>query len=247
MEFLTYGEPGQQSGKLVLLLHGGGLGPYMWQPVGQALYKAGFYPLATALSGHDGRSSFRSIEAEAERQLEFVDKELGSDMFGLCGLSLGAQVAVEMLSRRPQLTKKAVIESALVSPDPKVQRLTTAAGFFYPLAKSRVFAKAQAKSLRVPPEMFEEYFATSSKMAKRDFTAVLQANAAYTLPESFKEQKADLLVLYGEKEVDAMALSASIIAAAGGTSTKMIKGAQHGFSLYDPQGYFVMLRHFLTK
>ena len=83
------------------------------------------------------------------------------------GLSLGGQVLLEMLSRRGDVCRHALVESATVLPS----RLTHALigpslACSYGLIRRRSFARLQFRSLRLKPELFEEYYRDSSAISR---------------------------------------------------------------------------------
>ena len=74
------------------------------------------------------------------------------------GLSLGGQIAVEMLSQRPDICRYALIDSALVKPMKLTHALIEPTfGMSYGLIKQKWFAKLQAGFLGVPKAMFDDY------------------------------------------------------------------------------------------
>ena len=85
--------------KTVLLLHGGGLSRWNFRAVAGAMGD-GCRVILPALDGHAGSEhDFTSIEDSAQRLIDRIDREFGGHVAVLGGLSLGAQVAVEMAAR----------------------------------------------------------------------------------------------------------------------------------------------------
>ena len=103
-----------------------------------------------------------------------------------------------------------------------------------PLAKNRPFAKLQAKRLYIGPELFEQYFEDSKQISGENLTKVLEANMSYTLPERFRECKARVLSMVGEKEKGAMLNSNEQIVAAVNGAGVVMPGIGHGVSLTNP-------------
>ena len=95
------------------------------------------------LDGHgDSDAPFISIEENAARLISYIDVHFGGQILAIGGLSLGGQIAVEMLSQRSDICQYALIESALVKP----MKLTSALigpvfGMSYGLIKQKWFAK----------------------------------------------------------------------------------------------------------
>ena len=116
-------EFGQQNPHVVMLLHGGGLSWGNYREVAQQL-AAQYHVVLPALDGHaDSDSPFTTIEDNAARLISCIDTHFGGQILAIGGLSLGGQVAVEMLSQRPGICQCALLESALVKPMPLTSAL----------------------------------------------------------------------------------------------------------------------------
>ena len=85
------------------------------------------------------------------------------------GLSLGAQILVEILAQRPDICKYAVIESASVIPS-RVTHALIGPTFSssYGLIRQEWFAKMQFRYLRMRDDLFEDYFRDTAKITKEN-------------------------------------------------------------------------------
>ena len=230
---MQYREFGPDGGKAVVLLHGGGLNWWNYRAAAQAL--AGAYRVVLpVLDGHGGSDRpFTSLEDNARQILAWIDERLGGRVALLGGLSLGAQVAVEMLRQRPDLCDAALVESAALIPD----RLTHALvgpvfGSSYGLIQKLWFARLQFRSLHMDTALFEDYYRDTCAMEKRDMIAFLRSSAAYALPD-LSAVTARVAVYVGEKENGRMQQSARRLTAALPQATlHTLPGLYHGeFSL----------------
>ena len=154
------------------------------------------------LDGHsDSCVFFTTIEDNAARLISYIDTHFGGQVAVLGGLSLGGQVALEMLSQRLDICRYALIESALVKPSKLTHALIGPTfGMSYGLIKQRWFAKMQADYLGIPKELFEDYFRDTCGISKSNMIAFLQANALYTLKESLRDSSAKAYIFVGGKD-----------------------------------------------
>ncbi len=233
-------EYGKENKEVILFLHGGGLS--WWDHKAEALVLADRYHVVLpVLDGHaDSDEAFVSIQENAIRLLSFIDEEYGGHVLCIGGLSLGGQILVEMLRRREDICRYAVIESASVIPD----RLTDALiglsfSMSYSLIKRRWFARLQAAYLRIPDELFEEYYRDSSKIKRDDLIAFLKASTSYEIGRSVQKTSADLRIVVGSKEQKRMIASAKLLKKVFPKSRLEIKdGLQHGeYSIVHPDLY----------
>lgn len=245
MRFETFGEKGKPA---VLLLHGAGLSWWSYREVAQML--APDYRVELAVIdgyGDQAGDAFQSIQASAEALLIYIAAEHGGHVFALGGLSLGAQIALEALSRQADVAAYAVLESALAIP------MAGARTFFAPMARmsygllrKKWFARLQAKAFCLPDALFDEYYRDSLLLSRQTLVNTLVSNGAYSLQPGFAASQAKTLVIVGEKEIGVMRRSADRLKAASPRAELLVaRGMKHGeFSLAQPEAYVRTLRAF---
>lgn len=238
MQFKTFGN---NTNPVILFLHGGGLSWWSWKPQIEAFQKD-YFVVATIIDGHgeDWATPFVSIENSAQQVINYINENSGGRVFALCGLSIGAQIVVEVLSQKGDVAENAVIESALVIPIKKtVALMAPLYTLSYGLIKKRWFAKLQSKTLNVPDVLFENYFEDSSRMTKESLITMTQSNGNYSIPKTLENTNAKSLILVGEKELGIMKKSAFLLNKTIPVSTLMvIKDSGHGeISLKDSKKY----------
>ena len=209
MTFHEFGEPSRDT---VVLLHGGGLSWWNFREVAELLQN-GFHVVVPVLDGHAGSDrGFTSIEDNAAEIISFIDERFGGHVKLVGGLSLGAQVLVEMLCRHGDVCSYAVVESAAVIPSKLMNALIAPTfGSSYGLIKNRGFAKLQFQSLHMKPELFEDYYRDTCRIKKQDMIAFLKANTSYALKDVIRETSAQIHVYVGEKETGEILRSAETI------------------------------------
>lgn len=222
----------------VVFLHGGGVSGWMWTRQVE-YFRSKYRLLVPDLPGH-GQSSdipWLSMQDAAQQVLEMIRSQAGNRRIVLVGLSLGAQLVVQLLSQEPDLAEVAVINSALVQPMAMAVALTKPMlAISLPLIKNRAFAKLQARQLYVGPELFEQYFRDSQLISAANLTKVLEANMSYTLPQGFAQCQAKVLTMVGEKERGVMLQSGAKIALAAQNGIGVVvPGIGHGVSLANPE------------
>ena len=185
---MTVMEFGKQNKDIVLLLHGGGLSWWNYREVAEQLGSQ-YHVVLPVLDGHaDSDAPFTSIEDNAARLISYIDAHFGGQVLAIGGLSLGGQIAVEMLSQRKDICRYALLESVLVKP----MKLTHAFieptfGMSYGLIKQKWFAKLQADFLGIPKALFADYYRDTCAISKADMIAFLKANSIYTIKSGLSE------------------------------------------------------------
>ena len=238
-------EFGQRNTDVVILLHGGGLSWWNYRDVATRLAER-YHVVIPVLDGHaDSDVPFTTIEDNAARLISYIDANFGGQVLAISGLSLGGQIAVEVLSQRHDICRYALIESALVKPSKLTAALIGPAfGMSYGLIKQKWFAKLQADYLGIPKSLFDDYFRDTCKISKADMIAFLKANSLYTIKPSLSETTAKVMIVAGTKEQKSIRDSAKLIhETIPGSSMEILPGLRHGdLSLNKPERYVQMLK-----
>jgi pimeloyl-ACP methyl ester carboxylesterase len=248
---MIFKESGIRNKPVIILLHGGGLSWWSLKPQIEALKKE-FFIVTPIIDGHgdDWSHTFISIRKSADQVIDYIDANCGGQVFALYGLSLGAQIVVDILSRRREITENAVIESALVYP----MKLATAAtvplyNLLYGLIRKRWYSRLQAKALFIPEESIESYFLDSSRMTKESLINITKSNGDFSLSPAIGDTEARILILVGGKELSVMKKSARLLHdTLPGSTLKIIEKSGHGeISLRHPERHTSLLRSFFTN
>lgn len=243
-------EFGQLNTDVIMLLHGGGLSWWNYREVAKRLAER-YHVVLPVLDGHaDSDAPFTSIEDNAARLISYIDAHFGGQVLALGGLSLGGQIAVEMLSQRKDICRYALLESALVKPS----KLTAAMigpsfGMSYGLVRQKWFAKLQADYLGIPRELFDDYFRDTCALSKADMIAFLKANSLYAIKPELSETTAKTKIVAGAKEQKGIRDSAKLLRdAIPGSRMEILPGLRHGdLSINKPEQYVKILTDWIKE
>ena len=237
MNCMEYGHTNKDT---VILLHGGGLSWWNYREIAEKL-SSSYRVILPILDGHaQSDADFSTIEDNAERVISFIDEQFGGSVLLIGGVSLGGQILLEILSRRKDICRYALVESALIIPSKFVHAMIRPAfGSCYGLIRHRWFSKLQFRSLRIRDDLFEEYYRDTCGISKSDMIAFLEANALYSLKSSIRDSGAEVYVFVGERENRAMRKSAERIhEALSGSVLHVLPKLYHGqFSLNCSEDY----------
>jgi len=243
-------EFGQQNPEIIMLLHGGGLSWWNYRAVAQKLAEQ-YHVVLPVLDGHaDSDVPFTTIEDNAARLISYIDTHFDGRVLAIGGLSLGGQIAAEILSQRSDICQYALLESTLAKPTKLTASLIGPAfGMSYGLIKQKWFAKLQAEYLGIPKALFDDYYRDTSKISKADMIAFLKANSLYTIKTSLSETKAKIKIVAGSREQSNIRNSAKLLQIAiPGSSMEILPGLRHGdLSINHPETYVQMLIEWIGR
>ena len=247
---MTVVEFGKQNHDTVLLLHGGGLSWWNYREVAKLLEEE-YHVILPVMDGHAGSNApFTTIENNAARLISYIDTHFGGQVTVLGGLSLGGQVALEILTQRPDICRYALIESVLVKPTQLAAALIGPTfGMSHGLIKQRWFAKMQAAYLRIPKELFEDYYRDTCAITKADMIAFLHTNCTYEIKTGLAETTAQVKIVAGAKEQKSILDSAKLLhSIIPGSQMEILTGLRHGdLSLNYPEQYVQMLKEWRSQ
>lgn len=248
---MIFKEFGNKNNPVIIFLHGGGLSWWSFKQQIEVLQKK-YFIVTPIIDGHgeDWTNTFISIRKSAERVIEYIEANHNGKIFAICGLSIGAQITVEIISQKCDITEYAVIESALVYPMKMVNKLIVPMyGLCYGLIKKKWYAKLQAKTLNIPEKLFEVYYMDSSRMTKESLINITKSNSEYSISETLCNTKAKTLILVGEKELPIMKKSAKLLhEIIKGSSLKVIEKCGHGeISLIHTDKHIELLQKLFTN
>lgn len=248
---MLFKETSNKQMRTIILLHGGGLSSWSLNSIVEQL-QPDFHVITPIIDGHgeDGGEEFISIQDCARKLIEYIDTNCNSQVFAIGGLSIGAQIVTQILSQRQEIAEYAIIESALVYSIKGTNALTVPAyKLFYGLIKKRWFARMQAKTLCVPPDMFEQYYQDSLKISKRSLINITLSNGNYNLNESIAHTKTKVLIIAGGNEVGIIKKSARLLHdTIPGSDLYIAPGMKHGeMSLLYTTKYVDLLKSFFVN
>lgn len=205
-------EYGKENSDVIMLLHGGGLSWWNYREVAESL-RSKYHVILPILDGHAGSDQdFVSIEDNAKEIIEYIDEVHSGSVTLIGGVSLGGQILLEMLARRSDICRFAIIESALVSPMELTRLLVKPMmDMSYGLIKQKWFSKLQFRSLKIKKELYDDYYRDTCNITKENMTAFLQSNSGYKARKELEKASAKAFIFVGGKEPVKMIRSADCL------------------------------------
>lgn len=239
-------EFGPDDAPIVLLLHGGGVAGWMWDSLRVALQEK-YKVIIPDLPGHGASSgdAYQSHDQTVAELTTILAKRVHEPV-AVIGFSLGAQLAIVMASKYPELVERAMIISAQAKPIRFTKFTIGLLGSAAPLAKLPWFARLQAKELFVPSVLLDTYVTTSTAISKETLLNAVAANLKFELPSSWAAFRGKAVVLVGEKEKRIMHDSASHIhAQLPGSEFETVEACGHGIPFQRSEWFHERVKDWL--
>lgn len=257
MRFHTLGDRRQPA---VMLIHGGGNAWWNYLRQARALSER-YHVILPTLDGHGEECAvpYVSTEQEADALLAYIDEHCGGHLFALCGVSLGGQIVMELLSRRPDLARKAIVDGSLCIPQPVMGWLCMASVW---LAGRWMFSQRACRlqlalmprvlpaAMQFPPEIQAHYLEDLPRTPRRTLYAMYRTYMMrYRLKESISATRAQVMYWYGEKEMKCVKRSARLFQEkVPSCRIYEAKGCGHGYlAVYLPEEWMKVAVPFLEE
>lgn len=247
MKLMEYGMKNQD---VIMLLHGGGLSWWSCREAAEMLQEE-YHVILPVLDGHaESERDFTSIEDNAAALIGLIDERFQGSVLLVAGLSLGAQIVVEMLSQRPNLCRYAIAESTLVKPMRLTQWLVKPMiSMSYWMIHRDWFSALQFQALGIKEELREAYVRDTRRITRKNLISFLEANAGYQLKPCIRQTEARVWIFVGAKEQPRMLRSARMLNKAIEGSVMEVKaGMSHGdFSINHAAEYVRKINSILKE
>ncbi|MFI6423610.1 alpha/beta fold hydrolase [Promicromonospora sp. NPDC050880] len=230
---------GPHDAPVVLLVHGGGVGAWMWRDQVAAL-RDRYLVITPDLPGHDHGADvpFTSADDAVAALAGLLRPVADGREITVVGFSFGAQLAVSLAARHPGLVSRVVVVSALTEPMPLTGPSLGLVRLTAPLGGHRWFARLQARSMFVPDDLFDDYLRTVRSVSTADLVALLSANGAFRIPAAWSDYPGPALLLAGDREPRALVRGMQALhQALPSAELEIVPGAGHGLPLQRP-GWF---------
>ena len=255
---MKFHEFGDKNLPPILLIHGGGSS--WWNYLMQArILSHKYHVILPTLNGTE-RSIKRIIYQGrfGTRNSELCPKNCGGKLFAVGGVSLGGQIAMELLSLDSDIAEKAIIDGSLCIPQPRLARFSI---FLVSLFGKLMFSKLSCKlqlsmmnkiypQLAYPDEIKNYYMEDMPRTPIKTLVTIYKTYMGhYKLNSRSSKSKAQVLYIYGEKELNCVKASAKLFQQLHpNTILYEVKGYNHGYlSAYLPQEWINLVIPFLEK
>lgn len=212
--------------------------------------KKDFTVILPILPGHgDDTDTFRSIDQCCEEILAFIDQEYDGHIHVASGFSLGGQIIVSLLAKRPDLCAFAMVESAHMQPVKLRNWSAYASTHANGLARQKWFNKFMYYTVFNDDYAVDDYYANYQKMTKENLQAVLDASHSYEMADGVSKATCKMAILVGQREKKSLKHSANLLHdQVANSQIFMLMNYTHGdFSLGNPNEYIRFVKSWVQN
>lgn len=242
-------EHGPAGAPTIVLVHGGGVGAWSWEPQVRNLSRE-YHLLVPSLPGHDGTPALPelTVAACAELVADLIRTRAHGGRAHVVGLSLGAQTLVRLLATAPELVDHAILTGCNVRGIPGLKWIGPLVKISDPFKSFGFMIKANMKQADIPEVYLNDFKQDAARMSAADLIAILTASGTFTLPAGLGKAPGErVLVAMGGHEQRLIHQSLKdLLAAMDGARGVLSPGVGHTWNLARAERFNAMVRAFIS-
>lgn len=230
-------ESGPVEAPAVVFLHGGEYSGRSWQLVVEQMQR--YHCLVPDLPQH-GRSIRQGpfeMSGAAAAVAELIRSRVADGRAHVVGLSLGAQVGVQLLATDPELVDRAVLCGTVINTMPWVRQTQFLLGM---ISRNGIYRRVLSRYLNsqpvpIPSAEIDAYREDVRLMTSGQLADVVVASAGFTFPEGLDNSDSPTLFVTGAKEAPALRRCAAALAQQMPNGVdRVATGMLHDWPLHHP-------------
>ncbi len=244
-------ETGKSNNETIVFLHGDGIASWMWDK--QVEYFNDYHCIVVDLPEHGKSAGIKpfTVKGTAEMIIDIIKERAHGGKAHLVGISLGAQVIVQILSTAPEVVDHAVISGTLVRTAPPsetfLKLLDHLIEIYIPVKNNNLYINSYLRSYNIPRDLYGKFRESTYLIEQDSSDRIIRENMLFKMPEGLENANVPVLVMIGEKEYNIIKESAvDLISALPKSYGAMSMKAGHMWNMENPELFNNALRAWIT-
>lgn len=244
MKFYTYGD---SLNPIVMLIHGGGLSHKMFEEIAKLLQDR-YYVVLPLLDGHQDEkyTPYENSKKESDKIVKYIKENHKGKLFLLGGASLGAQIALEVLSTLSIKVEYSILESGIYFKKPFTRKIVCnkfMTRLMMKMLNSNLIIKMSFKQYKLSNVLLDEFINSSRSLSYESNINIYKTYFNYTCSESLKECETKVVFVFGSKEKGMIKKDGKkVVKCVKNSFLKEVKGYSHcELSINHPNEYIKLI------
>ncbi len=249
---LYFKETGSRDDETIIFLHGSAMAGWIWE--GQLKEFGDYHCVVLDLPEHGKSSNIKpfSINKSAEMISDIIRNNTCNGKAHLVGISIGAQIILQILSKNPELVDHAIISGTLTQNISRTESLLKLLDYtvtlYEPVKNMDFFLKANMRTYNMPKHHFDKFKESTLHIKNDSLNRILKENMIFEMPDGLEKIEVPVLVMTGEKDYKIIKESAEDLLASLQISEGYIAPkVGHLWNLEDSNLFNWILRRWITN
>ena len=197
-------ETGKNNDETIVFLHNEGIAGWMWDEQLKAF--SDYHCIIPDLPGHGKSAEVKSVNVQsaADMIIDIIKNKAKNGKAHLVGLSLGAQIAVQILSTAPEVVNHALISGALVRnsqpTESFLELMDNLIALYLPDKDKTIRIMSYVRSYNIPKNLRSKFTESTYVIEPYSLDKILRETILFKIPDNLEHADVPVLVMTGEKD-----------------------------------------------
>ncbi|MEL7670913.1 alpha/beta hydrolase [Methanobacterium sp.] len=197
-------ETGKNNDETIVFLHGDGIAGWMWDEQLKAF--GDYHCIIPDLPGHGKSAEVKSfsVQSAADMVIDIIKNKAKNGRAHLVGLSLGAQIVVQILNTAPEVVNHALISGAIVRnsrpTESFLELLDNLIALYLPDKNKTIRIMSYVRSYNIPKNLRSKFKESTYVIEPYSLDKILRETILFKMPDNLEHADVPVLVMTGEKD-----------------------------------------------
>ena len=197
-------ETGKNNDETIVFLHGDGIAGWMWDKQVESFNDYHCIVIDLPEHGKSVEVNPFTVKGTAEMIIDIIKERAHNKKAHLVGISLGAQIIVQILSTAPEVVDHAFISGTLVRSIPPTETflklLNHLIEIYTPVKNNNLLINSYMRSYNIPKGLFKKFKESTCLIKQDSSNRIIRENMLFKMPEGIENANVPVLVMAGEKD-----------------------------------------------
>ncbi|MGZ7068913.1 MAG: alpha/beta fold hydrolase [Methanobacterium sp.] len=244
-------ETGKNNDETIIFLHSEGMAGWMWDQQIESF--SDYHCIVPDLPGHGKSAEVKSltIQCAADMIIDIIKNKAKNGKAHLVGISLGAQIIVQILSTAPEVLDHVLISGALVRNSQPTETflklLNHLIKVYLPDKNKTIRIMSYVRSYNIPKNLHDKFKESTYIIEPDSLDGIIRENMLFRMPSNLKNVNLPVLVMTGQKDFIIIKESAvDLINAIPNSKGAMALRVGHLWNIENPKLFNRTLRAWIT-
>lgn len=245
-------ETSENNMETIMFIHSENMAGWMWDEQVKALND--YHCIIPDLLEH-GQSKdvqqFNIIDA-ADKLILLIKDRTHDGKAHLVGMSMGAQIILEILNKAPEVVDHALISGALINSNPQDETFLKLLNYiirkYIPVKNDNLSIGSYIRSYHMPRNYRKNYRESTRIIPQDTAERIIRENILFEMPSNLASVDVPVLVMVGEKDYNVIKESArDLVNTLPNCEAYLAPGMGHMWNMESPELFNQVLRCWIRK